>query len=103
MLPVTCHQRPVDSFVFSVLFSQRYYKASVAREWLLINLDVVEIWYEMSAGSVLSGSLSPGRGASSGYGWRNGLQLWRVAANTLNMQSRTANKGRSSSLGWARC
>jgi hypothetical protein len=42
---------------------------------------------------VLSGSLSPRHGASSGCGWRNGLQLWKVAANILNKQSRTADKG----------
>jgi len=28
-----------------------------------------------------------------GCGWRNGLQIWRVAANVLNSQSRTAEKG----------
>jgi hypothetical protein len=33
---------------------------------------------------------------------RNGLQIWRVAANILNKQSLTANKGWSSSFGgWA--
>jgi hypothetical protein len=47
---------------------------------------------------VLSGALSPRHGASSGCGWRNGLQLRRVAANILNKQSRTADKGWSSSL-----
>jgi hypothetical protein len=31
-------------------------------------------------------------------GWRNGLQIWRVAANMLNMQSRVADKRWSSSL-----
>jgi hypothetical protein len=46
------------------------------------------------------GSLSPRHGVSSGCEWRNGLQLWRVAANTLNKQSRTADKGWSSSLGF---
>jgi hypothetical protein len=31
------------------------------------------------------GSLSPQNGAFSGYGWRNGLPLWKVAAaNILN-------------------
>jgi hypothetical protein len=35
-------------------------------------------------------------------GWRNGLQLWRVAANILKKQSRTADKGWSSSLGVGR-
>jgi hypothetical protein len=49
--------------------------------------------------TVTSGSLSPRHGASSGCGWRNGLQIWRVTANVLNKQSRTADRGRSSSLG----
>jgi hypothetical protein len=48
--------------------------------------------------SVISGSLSPRHGASSGCGWRNGLRIWRVAASTSNKQSRTADKGWSSSL-----
>jgi hypothetical protein len=42
------------------------------------------------------GPLSPRHGASSGYGWREVLQLRRVAANILNKQSRTADKGWSS-------
>jgi hypothetical protein len=32
----------------------------------------------------------------------DGLQIWRVAANILNKQSRTADKGLSSSLGVGR-
>jgi hypothetical protein len=32
----------------------------------------------------------------------NGLQIWRIAANILNKQSRTADKGWSSSLGVGR-
>jgi hypothetical protein len=48
------------------------------------------------------GSLSPQHGASSGCGWRNGLQLWRLAANILNKQSWTDNKEWSSSLGVGR-
>jgi hypothetical protein len=43
-------------------------------------------------------SLSQGHGESSGCGWRNGLQIWRVAANILNKQSWTAEKGWSSRL-----
>jgi hypothetical protein len=43
--------------------------------------------------AMISGSPSPRHGASSGCGWRNGLQIWRVAANILNKQSRTADKG----------
>jgi len=44
---------------------------------------------------VISGSLSPRHGSSSGCGWRNGLQIRRVAANILNKQSRTAERGGS--------
>jgi hypothetical protein len=40
-------------------------------------------------------------GAFSGCGWRNDLQLWRLAANILKKQPRTDNKGWSSSLGVA--
>jgi hypothetical protein len=47
--------------------------------------------------SMLGGSLSPQHGASSGCGWRNSLQLWRAAANILNKQPRTNDKGWSSS------
>jgi hypothetical protein len=42
--------------------------------------------------------LTPRHGASSGCGWRNGLQIWRVATNILNKQSRTADKGWSSNM-----
>jgi hypothetical protein len=48
--------------------------------------------------SVISGSLSPRHGASSGCWWRKGLQIFIVAANILNKQSKTADKGWSSSL-----
>jgi hypothetical protein len=49
----------------------------------------------------LGWSLSPQQGTSSDCGWRNSLQLWRVAANILNKQSRIHDKGWSSSLGVA--
>ena len=39
---------------------------------------------------------------SSGCGWRKGLALWEVAANILNKQSRTTDKGWFSSLGVGR-
>jgi hypothetical protein len=51
---------------------------------------------------VRAGSLSPQHGGSSGCGWRNGLQLWGLAANILNKQLRTNDKGWSSSLGVGR-
>jgi hypothetical protein len=38
-------------------------------------------------------------GMSSGCRWREGLQIQRIAANIFNKQSRTADKGWSSSLG----
>ena len=47
---------------------------------------------------MISRSLSPRHGASSGCGWRNGPHIWRVAANISNKQSRTTDKGWSSSL-----
>jgi hypothetical protein len=48
------------------------------------------------------GLLSPQYGASSGCGWREGLQIRKVAANILNKQSRTADKEWFSSLGVGR-
>jgi hypothetical protein len=51
--------------------------------------------------TVKSGSLSR-HGASSNCGLMNGLQIWRVAANILNKQSRTADNEWSSSLGVGR-
>jgi hypothetical protein len=50
----------------------------------------------------ISGSLSPRHGAFSGCGWRNGLRIWTVSENTLNKQSRAADKGWPSSLGVGR-
>jgi len=43
-------------------------------------------------------SVSPQHCASWRWGWRNGLQTWRVAANILNVQSRTEVKWWSSSF-----
>jgi hypothetical protein len=43
-------------------------------------------------------SLSPQPGMSSGRGRRDGLQLWRVAANARNKQPQTNDEGTSSSL-----
>jgi hypothetical protein len=63
---------------------------------------VVEILIGFSYLPMISGSLSARHVASWGCGWRNGLRIWRVAADTLNKQSRTADKGWSSSLGVGR-
>ena len=51
---------------------------------------------------LINWSLSPRNSAFLGCAWRNGLQIWRVAANILNKQSRTADKGWYSSLGVGR-
>jgi hypothetical protein len=51
---------------------------------------------------MLVGSLSTRHGASSHCGWKEGIQIRRVIANRLNKQSRTADKGWSSSLGVGR-
>jgi hypothetical protein len=45
------------------------------------------------------GPLSPQHGASSGTDGGDGLQMWRVTANMLNKQSRTADRGWSSGFG----
>jgi hypothetical protein len=42
---------------------------------------------------MLGGSLSPQHGASSGCGWRNGLQLCRLATSIFNKQPGTDNRG----------
>ena len=47
-------------------------------------------------------SLSQRHGASWRWGWRNGLQTWTVAANILNVQSRTEVKWWSSTFVFGR-
>jgi hypothetical protein len=42
---------------------------------------------------MLGGSLSPQHGMSSGCRWRDGLQLWKVAANIMNKQQQTTRGG----------
>jgi hypothetical protein len=48
---------------------------------------------------MISVILSQEHDASSRCAWRNGLQMWRVAANIPNKQSRTVDERWSSSLG----
>jgi hypothetical protein len=48
--------------------------------------------------AIITGFLSPRHVTSSGWGRRNGLQIWRVASSILKNQTRTAGKGWSSSL-----
>ena len=43
--------------------------------------------------TTLKGSLESQNGTSSWCGWRDGLQIWTVAKNTLNKEWWTANKG----------
>jgi len=47
----------------------------------------------------IRGSLSPWHCMSSGMQMEERPPIWRVAANTLNKQSQTANKGWFSRLG----
>jgi hypothetical protein len=56
----------------------------------------------IKANFMLSGSLSPQHGASFGWRWRNGLQLWWVAANILKKQLQTNDKGWYNNLGVGR-
>jgi hypothetical protein len=51
-----------------------------------------------ATGKIIMGPLLQQHGTSLGSGWRDGLQLYRVAANTLNRQLQTVDKGWSSSL-----
>jgi hypothetical protein len=51
---------------------------------------------------MICGSLSQQHGASAIYGYRKAPQIWRVTANILHKQSRTADKGWSYSLGTGR-
>jgi hypothetical protein len=53
--------------------------------------------------AVISGSLSPWHGVSSGLPIEERPLIWRGAANIFNKQSRTADKGWSSSLGVGGC
>jgi hypothetical protein len=62
----------------------------------------IRIYKTISLPAMLGGSLSPQHGASSDCGWWNGLQLWRLAANTLNKQPRRDSKGWFSNLGLGR-
>jgi hypothetical protein len=52
---------------------------------LLVDYDFLLLYHV----TMLGGSLSPQHGASLGCEWRDGLQLWRIAANTLNKQPQT--------------
>jgi hypothetical protein len=47
---------------------------------------------------MLDECMSPLHGASSGCGWTEGLQLWNVAASTLNELPQGTDNGCSSSL-----
>jgi len=51
----------------------------IVRRILFSSMIKMYIW-------VISGSLSPRLGSSSGCGRRNDFQIWRAAANILNMQ-----------------
>jgi hypothetical protein len=52
---------------------------------------IYELCHSITA--VLGGSLSPRYGESLGCGWRNSLQLWRVAVNILNSHGQMTRRG----------
>jgi hypothetical protein len=62
---------------------------------LILELMVSSINTAVCTETMLGGSLSSRHGVTSGYGWR-------LAANILNKQPRTNDKGWSSSLGVGR-
>jgi hypothetical protein len=69
--------------------SQRYFVVHWQTEiWIC---GILSYCCRVTAGSVINGYLSTRCGASSGCGWR-------IAANILNKQSRTADKGWSPSF-----
>jgi hypothetical protein len=57
-----------------------------------------QVSHSYSTNGKITVPLSPRHVASSGCRWREVLRVRRVAANILNKQSRTADKGWSSSL-----
>ena len=67
--------------------------------FLTSSITIRDKWVPVT---VISGSLSPRHGAYSGCGWRNVLQIRRVAVHILNKQLQTDDKGWSSSLGVGR-
>lgn len=77
-------------FIFWVfwggLFSVFTKHGGAAVRWLTVAVSR-HVWDHVSV------SLSPQRGASSGRKWRSGHQMWRVATNILNKQSRRVDKG----------
>jgi hypothetical protein len=77
-------------------------QADLEKNWQECTACYLAILRDTSSSSPVYGSLPPRHGASSGCGWRNDLQLWRVAASILNKQSRTADKGWYSCLGVGR-
>jgi hypothetical protein len=97
---------PQEQKLHKTVSKLHQYTRGTQEGWFYFRLKEVVCLHTMKAyrGSrgiapVISGFLSPRHGASSGCRWRNGFQMWRVAANTLTKQPRTADKGWSFSLG----
>ena len=88
-----------DNFVHNQLKSS-FQSYSICFMCFLPCLDINQDQYTKSIRSV---SLSKQHRESSICEWRNGLQVWRVAANILNKQSRTADKGWLSKFGVGQC
>jgi hypothetical protein len=74
--------------------SGRYLKVSPQLNFICIGKTSTRLYKTWGLGP-----FSPRHCASSCCGWREGFQIWRLAANVSNKQSQTADKGRPSSLG----
>jgi hypothetical protein len=88
---------------------RRWRRHVTPKRQFIINLHVttsqkkacsnIIFWGSQSPDPMLSGVPVPTAWRVTGCGWRNGLQLWRVAANIWNKQPRTNDKECTSSLG----
>jgi hypothetical protein len=66
-------------------------------------LIILENFIKFTTTQAVTG-MSPRQGVFSSYGWRNGLQIWKVAANVNEKAVADRQKGVVLQLeGWARC
>jgi len=95
---VTSKRRYIKLWVFKII-------SSYFIDCFIILTNTYRIWVLWSVAkfmAMISGSLSPQHGMSSGGGWRNSFQISRVYVNILNKQWRTVEKRWSSNLGVGR-
>jgi hypothetical protein len=100
----TCQRYLASRRIFAIIFVQtlvlkpdvisltKQFKTSVRKVSTILGVKVF-YFYRYFLSLKGSESLPPRHGASSGCEWRNGLQIWRVAANILNKQLRRPTRG----------